>query len=99
VLWAGIAAGGEGLSAVESEVSARLAACGIGREDRSYHPHVTLARVREPAGLRSAALFESLAERRFGTTRVETITLFQSRTSPKGAVYRPLHRTVLGRRT
>jgi 2'-5' RNA ligase len=95
VLWAGIASGGEGLSAVETEVSARLAACGVAREDRPYHPHVTLARVREPAGLRSAALFERLADRRFGRSRVEAITLFQSRTSPKGAVYTPLHRTPL----
>jgi 2'-5' RNA ligase len=99
VLWAGIAAGGEGLSAVETEVSARLAACGIAREERPYRPHVTLARVREAAGLRSAALFERLADRRFGTSRVEAITLFQSRTSPKGAVYTPLHRTPLARRT
>ena len=99
VLWAGIAAGGEELSAVEAEVSARLAAYGVEREDRPYRPHVTIARVREAAGLRSAALFDTLADQRFGTTRVEAITLFQSRTSPKGAVYTPLHRTPLGRRT
>jgi 2'-5' RNA ligase len=99
VLWAGIAAGDEGLAAVETEVSTRLAACGISREDRPYRPHVTLARVREPAGLRSAALFERLADQRFGTSHVEAITLFQSRTSPKGAVYTPLHRTPLARRT
>ena len=99
VLWAGIAAGREGLVVVEAEVNARLAACGVDREDRPYRPHVTLARVREAAGLRSAALFETLSDRRFGTSRVEAITLFQSRTSPKGAVYTPLHRTPLGRRT
>ena len=95
VLWAGIAAGGDALSAVETEVSTRLAACGVDREARPYRPHVTLARVREPAGLRATALFERLADRRFGTSRVEAITLFQSRTSPKGAVYTPLHRTPL----
>jgi 2'-5' RNA ligase len=95
VLWAGIAAGREGLVAVEAEISTRLVECGVEREDRPYRPHVTLARVREPAGLRSAALFETLADRRFGTSRVEAITLFQSRTSPKGAVYTPLCRTPL----
>jgi len=95
VLWAGIAAGIDGLTAVEAQVSGRLAVCGVAREERPYRPHVTLARVREPEGLRSAALFETLADRRFGTSRVEAITLFQSRTSPKGAVYTPLHRTRL----
>jgi 2'-5' RNA ligase len=95
VLWAGIAAGIDGLTAVEAQVSGRLAACGVAREERPYRPHVTLARVREAEGLRSAALFETLADRRFGTSRVEAITLFQSRTSPKGVVYTPLHRTRL----
>ena len=99
VLWAGLAAGSEGLIAIEAEVSARLAACGIAREDRPYRPHVTLARVREAAGLRSSALVEDAADRHFGAMRVETITLFQSRTSPKGAVYTPLHHTVLRQRS
>jgi 2'-5' RNA ligase len=98
VLWAGIAAGIEGLAAVEAEVSERLIACGLPREDRPYRPHVTLARVREPAGLRSSALFETLEGPRFGTTRVDAITLFLSRTSPKGAVYTALHRTPLRQR-
>jgi 2'-5' RNA ligase len=95
VLWAGISAGVAELGGLEAEVSRRLMQCGIPREDRPYRPHVTLARVREPAGLRTPALFETLAQRRFGTTRVEAITLFQSRTSPKGAIYTPLHRTRL----
>ena len=95
VLWAGISTGVAELGALETEVSRRLLDCGVPRQDRPYRPHVTLARVREPAGLRTPALFETLADRRFGTTRVEAITLFQSRTSPKGAVYTPLHRTRL----
>ena len=95
VLWAGISTGVAELAVLEAEVSRRLMDCGVPREDRPYRPHVTLARVREPAGLRTAPLFETLADRRFGTTRVEAITLFQSRTSPKGAVYTPLHRTRL----
>ena len=95
VLWAGLSAGVAELVALEAEVSSRLVHCGVPREDRPYRPHVTLARVREPAGLRTAALFEALSTERFGTTRVEAITLFQSRTSPKGAVYTALHRTRL----
>lgn len=95
VLWAGLASGGEALGAVEQEVSERLGACGVAREDRPYRPHLTLARVRDASGLRSKPLFETLAERTFGTTPVEAITLFQSRTSPKGATYTSLQRTPL----
>ena len=95
VLWAGISAGVAELGTLEAEVSRRLAHCGVAREHRPYRPHVTLARVRAAAGLRTPALFEDMADRRFGTTRVQAITLFQSRTSPKGAVYTPLNRTRL----
>lgn len=95
VLWAGIAGGLERLVEVETAVSDRLTRCGIEREDRPYRPHITLARVREPGRLRSPALFETVAALEIGTTRVQAITLFQSRTSPQGAVYTPLSRTPL----
>lgn len=99
VIWAGVAGGLEALAALEHEVSGRLAACGVPRADRTYHPHLTLARVRESAGLRAGALLDRLAARRFGATWVDAITLFQSRLSPKGPTYVALQRTPLHRRT
>ncbi|MBI3047050.1 MAG: RNA 2',3'-cyclic phosphodiesterase [Acidobacteria bacterium] len=95
VLWAGIACGLDALRAIEAEVSARLDRCGIPREPRPYHPHVTLARVREAGGLRAAQWLEGLGGRQFGRSRVNAITLFQSRPSPQGHVYVALQRTVL----
>jgi 2'-5' RNA ligase len=98
VLWTGITGiggGADAISALEQEVSERLAVGGVEREDRPYRPHLTLARVRDASGLRSGPLFEKLAGRRFGATLVDAITLFQSRTSPKGAAYMPLQRTRL----
>jgi 2'-5' RNA ligase len=88
-------AGLEPLRQVEHEVSARLEGVGVPREDRDYSPHLTLARVRDGAGLRSAPLFEGLERVSLGTTRVEAITLYESRLSPKGPAYVPLHRTSL----
>ena len=100
VFWAGIASGAGGLSAIEQEVSGRLAACGVKRERRPYRPHLTLARVRDASGLQSAPLFEALSGHGFGVTRVEAITLFESRTSPKGTTYESRQRTPLrGRAT
>jgi 2'-5' RNA ligase len=92
VLWIGIADGREPLLAVEREISARLTKLGIAEEDRPYSPHLTLARVREPAGLRSARLLQGVTAETIGTTRIDTITLFQSRLSPKGPTYTPLVR-------
>ena len=97
VVWAGIASGGEALSALEQEVSRRLDACGVPREERAYRPHLTLARVKEAGGLRARTLLEGFADRAFATTRVDAITLFESRLSPKGPTYVALQETPLRR--
>jgi 2'-5' RNA ligase len=99
VMWAGVEQGRDDLIAVEREVTSRLDALGIPAEDRPYSPHLTLARVREAAGLRSATLLEGLEDRSLGTTRIDAITLFQSRLSPKGPTYVPLLQTPLRRPT
>jgi 2'-5' RNA ligase len=83
------------LTTLEQEVAERLASCGLEREERPYRPHVTLARVRDAAGLRASALLAPMERPEFGVTRVGAITLFQSRTSPSGAMYTALCRTSL----
>jgi len=94
-VWAGIGLGRESLMAAEREVVSRLAGIGIGGEDRPYRPHLTLARVREAAGLRSTRLFDGLEQNSLGTTRIDAITLFESRLSPTGPTYVPMLRTSL----
>ena len=95
VLWVSLAEGGEALRQIERELSARLATCGVPRDARPFRPHLTLARVREPAGLRSGPLFDGVGDLNFGASRVDAITLFESRLSPKGPSYRALQRTAL----
>lgn len=92
VIWVGVTDGCEGLLAVEREVTARLTPLGVPAEERAYNPHLTLARVREAAGLRAASLLDGLTDRRLGTVRIDAITLFQSRLSPRGPSYTPLLR-------
>ena len=95
VVWLGVTEGREPLLRVEREITARLLPLGIPAEDRAYRPHLTLARVRDPARLRSGDLVEGLTDRRIGTAHIETITLFHSKLSPKGPTYTPLLRTPL----
>jgi len=95
VVWTGIERGRDDLVAVERELGSRLTTIGIPPEGRPYSPHLTLARVREAAGLRSAGLLDGLEDRSLGTTRIDAITLFQSRLSSKGPIYVPLLRTSL----
>ena len=95
VLWVGVAVGGEALGGVEREVTARLQQVGVAPEPRDYRPHLTLARIRDAAGLASSRLCEGLADRMVGTTRIEAITLFESRLSAKGPTYAALQSTPL----
>ena len=95
VIWAGISEGRHPMTALEAEVSARLATCGIPPEGREYSPHLTLARVRDAASLRARDVLEGVPQGPFGATRVDAITLFESRLSPKGPTYVPLQRTAL----
>jgi 2'-5' RNA ligase len=95
VIWAGVSKGRDRMDAIEREVSARLAGVGVQPEDRPYSPHLTLARVRDAGGLRADTLLERHRAVELGATRVEAITLFESRLSPKGPTYVPLCRTPL----
>ena len=96
VVWVGVTEGNDGLRAVETEVTSRLTPLDIPEEERAYSPHLTLARVREPAGLKTAHLLDGLTDRRIGTVPIGAITLFQSKLSPKGPTYTPLLHIPLG---
>jgi 2'-5' RNA ligase len=95
VIWAGIAGGLEALRTVERELRARLDGLIPPADDRDYHPHVTLGRVKNPAGLRPAVLLEGFKDAAFGVVRVGAVTLFESRLSSAGPTYVPLCRTAL----
>lgn len=97
VIWAGVSSGRDRLDEIEREVTARLEKVGIEPEDRAYSPHLTLARVRWAAGLKAAVLLERHRDTPLGSTRVQAITLLESRLSPKGPTYVPLMHTPLGR--
>jgi 2'-5' RNA ligase len=90
VVWVGITEGREELLAIERELTERLTTLGVPEEDRAFSPHLTLARVREPAGLKVQRLVEGLTDQPMGTVRIDAITLFQSKLSPKGPAYTPL---------
>lgn len=95
VVWAGITGGREPLLSIERVISGRLADAGVLPEERPFNPHLTLARVRDAAGLRSALLIGDVRDLTVGTTRVDAITLFESRLSPKGPTYVALQRTAV----
>ena len=95
VIWAGITTGLDELRLVEQEVSSRLDKLAPSTEAREYHPHLTLGRVKNPAGLRPATLLEGHESAVFGMVRVAAVTLFESRLSSSGPTYIALGRADL----
>jgi 2'-5' RNA ligase len=98
VCWVSITTGLESLRSLEAEISSRLERIAVARERRPFAPHVTLARVRDPAGLRGTSWLERASMPPNTGGVVDAITLFESRLSATGRVYTALQRTPLSQR-
>ena len=79
----------------EAEPGERLVFWWFEEGEPGSRVELTLARVRDPAGLKSTRLLDGFTDRRIGTTQIDAITLFHSKLSPKGPTYTPLLRTPL----
>ena len=90
VFWAGVEAAPD-LAAVASETDRALEPLGLKPEGRPFSPHLTLARIKDPAPvpkLRDA--IAALASLDFGSFTSDRFFLFESRLSPRGSIYTKL---------
>lgn len=95
-LWAGVDPTPE-LEALHEGLWTALKAFGFSDKEAGFRPHITLGRCREAA--RNQALTQAMDEDEdvaFGSWDVRRITLCESRTTPRGAVYRTLDGIDLG---
>ena len=89
VLWAGVEDGGE-INKLGARIESAMTGIGYAAETRPFHPHVTVARMRETRLLKEVVL--PVAEQMFGDTRIEAVTLFESETKSSGSVYTEISR-------
>ena len=95
VIWAGLSEY-EPLKTIQSELEAELEKIGFPKERRSFHPHMTLGRIKKSPGLHMLLPeIEKVKQKDFGITKVDQITLFKSTLTPSGAVYDILHESGL----
>jgi 2'-5' RNA ligase len=85
VLWAGIDDPGSLLTALAASLDEAMEPLGFRIEKRPFTPHLTLARFRQPASVRG--FLPDLDRNRMPPWTVETVGLYRSRLSPKGATY------------
>jgi 2'-5' RNA ligase len=90
VVWAGIEEQSGALDALAKRIEIQVARLGFEAEQRAFHPHVTIGRLRETRPVREVVL--PVAEQMFGDTRVDALTLFESETKSTGSVYSELRR-------
>jgi 2'-5' RNA ligase len=87
VVWAGVREGFNEVMELHKQVDALLKPHGF-KEDRSFHPHFTLARVKHVSdrdGLKRVIKQES--ETTYGTCNTETLLVVKSRLTPTGPEY------------
>ena len=91
VIWIGVRESSGGLAAVQADLEVRIAKLGYRSDERSFHPHLTLARVRRevsPSGLRQLA--EQLDQARvgeLGQLDITHLSLMRSQLGAGGASY------------
>lgn len=91
VLWLGMDGDVDTLIRLQKEVDAELQKYGFEKEDRTFQPHLTLARIKDPRGLIGLAkIMEKRENYEAGSFSAAGLNLFKSELTPKGAVYTKL---------
>lgn len=94
VVWIGAAAGGEGLVALAGAVAAGLRPAGYEPDRQTFHPHLTVARLKVPDNV--ADVLAAIGPDPVGDAfPVGEIVLYESRLSSKGPTYTVLERFLL----
>lgn len=91
ILWIGMDGDVEILVRLQRKVDAALYDYGFKKEDRTFKPHLTLARIKDPRGLIGLAkIMERSEDYAAGSFSAAGLNLFKSDLTPKGAIYTKL---------
>jgi len=97
VIWMGLVEEREALASLQKQIETQLEKVGFQPEDRSFHPHLTLGRMRSSRGKGDlVGRIEKHKEEEFGDLQVERVVLFKSDLKPTGPIYTPLGDVKLG---
>jgi len=97
VLWIGAEDASGTMQRLHAGIDAGLAPLGIEQDARAFTAHLTLGRIRSPKNVRK--LLDLLAAENsadLGRSRVESVTLFESKLSARGPICTPLGHIKLG---
>lgn len=87
ILWLGLTDASENLQKLQEKLEEEAGALGFVRENRSFKPHLTIARLREPE--KSRELADKFLRTQFEPVgfEVSEILIYESKLQPTGSVY------------
>ncbi len=96
VVWVGVEQGSIELHELHKRATTAARRAGIGFKSESFHPHVTLARVKGARNLSSLTrIIIDMGELELGEMKVTEVRLKKSTLTPRGPIYETLHRVPL----
>ena len=99
VIWIGLVDEREVLTSLQKQIETQLEKVGFQPENRPFHPHLTLGRMKLSRGKEDlVGRMERHREEEFGDFQVERVVLFKSDLKPSGPIYTPLRELRLGGR-
>ena len=96
VLWLGIKDSSGELARLQNNLEDECAREGFKREERPFHPHLTLARIRAPQGARELARLHQEAGFEAIEFAVTDLVVMRSELGPGGSRYTPVSRHEFG---
>ncbi len=97
VIWIGLVDGQEVLVYFQRQLERELEKIGFKPEERAFHPHLTLGRMKSGKGREAlAGKMEEHRDEELGDFLVEKAVLFKSELRPTGPIYTPLREIKLG---
>jgi 2'-5' RNA ligase len=87
VVWVGVGRGHPHLFALHKHLQDAVLKAGLQPDLQSFHPHVTVGRVRDLSKQALQPLLRAQAETEFGMFKVNGFTLYSSALSPEGSTY------------
>ena len=97
VIWCGVTGDVEKLSVLQKQLDSDFAGIGFPAEDRPFHAHLTLGRIKDSHGLTGISeVITKYSSFAAGEYSCNELILFQSRLSTQGATYTKLAEFALG---
>jgi len=96
VLWLGVSEGKEKVSRLADDLNEACSVAGFPREEKPFHPHLTLARSKESFSARTIeSIVRQIPSPALSPVLIEKVSLIESTLSPQGPHYTTLYRVPL----